>query len=67
MKSTWVSCLLRAMRRDPLLKTIPVSCDTYYASVAREAVASGADMINDVSGGTLDAGMMDEARHGPAS
>ena len=31
-----------------------ISIDTYRASVAKEALANGADMINDVSGGMLD-------------
>lgn len=34
-----------------------LSIDTFYASVAERAVAKGADMINDVSGGQLDAAM----------
>lgn len=40
--------------------TIPVSVDTFRADVAREAVTGlGADIINDISGGQLDAGMLD--------
>ena len=35
-----------------------VSVDTWRASVARAAVQNGADMINDVSGGTFDSGMI---------
>ena len=31
-----------------------ISVDTFYASVAREAVAAGAGIVNDVSAGTLD-------------
>ncbi len=39
---------------------IPISVDTFRASVAREAVAGlGADIVNDVSGGMLDASMFD--------
>lgn len=34
-----------------------ISVDTFRAEIAREAVASGADIINDVSGGTLDDNM----------
>ena len=34
-----------------------ISVDTFRADVARQAVAQGAAMINDVSGGTLDEGM----------
>ena len=35
-----------------------LSIDTYRASVARTAVEAGADMINDISGGTFDPGMI---------
>ncbi|WP_025298700.1 dihydropteroate synthase [Niabella soli] len=34
-----------------------ISVDTFYASVAKEAVAAGAAMVNDISAGTLDATM----------
>ncbi|SMB94512.1 Dihydropteroate synthase [Hymenobacter roseosalivarius DSM 11622] len=34
-----------------------LSVDTFRADVAAEAIAIGTDIINDVSGGTLDAGM----------
>jgi dihydropteroate synthase len=36
-----------------------VSVDTYKASVARSAVEAGAEIVNDVSGGTWDVGMLD--------
>ncbi len=36
-----------------------ISVDTYRSSVAREAVKAGADMINDISGGTFDETMFD--------
>ena len=39
--------------RDALPGMI-LSADTFRSSVAREAVAAGADIINDISGGTLD-------------
>jgi len=32
----------------------PISIDTFYASVARAAVAAGASIVNDVSAGTID-------------
>jgi dihydropteroate synthase len=35
-----------------------LSIDTFRASVAAEAVAAGADLINDIGGGTLDAEML---------
>ncbi|PHH72643.1 hypothetical protein CDD82_5870 [Ophiocordyceps australis] len=38
-----------------------ISIDTYRASVAERAVASGADVINDVSAGQLDADMLSTA------
>ena len=36
-----------------------ISVDTFRASVARRCVEAGADMINDISGGTLDPDMAD--------
>lgn len=44
------------MRLEPVLKavkdkiSVPISVDTYYPYVAEKALASGADIINDVSG-----------------
>lgn len=35
-----------------------ISIDTFYASVARAAVAAGASIINDISGGNFDAEML---------
>lgn len=35
-----------------------ISVDTYYARVAKEAVAAGACMVNDVSAGCLDANLL---------
>lgn len=35
-----------------------ISADTFRAAVAAEAVAAGADLINDIGGGTLDADML---------
>ena len=37
--------------------SIPLSIDTYKAAVARAAVASGADMVNDISSLSFDEGM----------
>lgn len=37
---------------------IPISVDTWRASVAQEAVRQGAAMINDISGGTFDEAMI---------
>ncbi len=36
-----------------------VSIDTYYASVAKEAVNAGASIVNDISGGVFDEEMID--------
>lgn len=36
-----------------------ISIDTYYARVAREAVQAGADLVNDISAGTLDPDLLD--------
>ncbi len=49
-----------ALREDSQLVHMPVSIDTFHASVARAAVSAGADMVNDVSGGALDAHMLPE-------
>lgn len=38
-------------------RDIPVSVDTFRASVAKTAISEGADIINDISGGTLDPDM----------
>jgi dihydropteroate synthase len=32
----------------------PISIDTYKANIAKEAILNGADIINDISGGTFD-------------
>lgn len=39
------------------ISDIPISVDTYKASVAHEALRAGADIINDISGLTFDDGM----------
>lgn len=52
-------------RVQPVLKNIRtcfpdavISIDTYHSQVAREAVAMGADIINDISAGSLDQDMI---------
>ena len=40
------------------LRGVPLSIDTTKAEVARAAVAAGATIVNDVSGGLFDAGMV---------
>lgn len=36
-----------------------ISIDTYYSKVAKEAIAAGADIINDISAGSIDENMID--------
>lgn len=38
---------------------VPISIDTYKASVAREAIRAGAEIVNDISGCTFDPEMLD--------
>lgn len=38
--------------------SVPISVDTTRASVAKAAVEAGADMVNDISGGTFDSFML---------
>jgi dihydropteroate synthase len=47
---------LAALRRE--FPEAFISVDTFRAGVAAEAVAAGADLINDIGGGTLDAEML---------
>ncbi|MCL2624009.1 MAG: dihydropteroate synthase [Planctomycetaceae bacterium] len=37
---------------------VPVSIDTYRAAVARECLAAGAEIVNDISAATFDEGML---------
>lgn len=46
------------IRSLPEARDVAVSIDTYRASVAEQAIASGADIINDVSAGMLDPDML---------
>lgn len=46
---------VRAVRK--VSRDVPVSVDTFRACVAEAALAEGADIINDISGGTLDPAM----------
>lgn len=39
--------------------SIPISIDTWKSSVARSALQAGAEIVNDVSGGTFDPGMLE--------
>lgn len=65
-KSTLVSATEEAERVIPIIenviKNFPesiISIDTFYASVAKEAVAAGASIVNDISAGNLDAKMLE--------
>ena len=40
-----------------------ISIDTYYATVAAAAVAAGAGIVNDISGGSMDADMVPTVAH----
>ncbi|WVW82121.1 dihydropteroate synthase [Kwoniella bestiolae CBS 10118] len=56
--------LIKAIRTssNPKLREVPISIDTYRASVAKLAVEAGASMINDVRGGT-EPGMLEVMAH----
>ncbi len=45
---------IQAIRKHPEIQHIPISIDTTKANVARSAIAAGADIVNDVSGGQFD-------------
>lgn len=47
--------IIRNMAKD---SKVAISVDTFYSEVARAAVEAGADIINDVSAGTLDPEML---------
>ncbi|ORX86393.1 Dihydropteroate synthase [Basidiobolus meristosporus CBS 931.73] len=49
--------VIKALREKGV--TAPISVDTYRAEVAERAVEAGADLINDVSGGSLDPKMFE--------
>jgi dihydropteroate synthase len=51
--------VIAAIRQHPAIGQIPISIDTTKSSVARSAVAAGADLINDVSGGVADPQMFE--------
>jgi dihydropteroate synthase len=46
--------VIEAIRQHPDIQSIPISIDTTKAAVARSAIAAGADLVNDVSGGQFD-------------
>jgi len=51
--------VIRAIRNaGPIGENVVLSIDTRHAAVARAAVEAGADIVNDVSGGTFDPEML---------
>jgi len=46
--------VIKSLSEDPATANVPISIDTFFGDVAEAAVAAGATMINDVSGGLLD-------------
>lgn len=47
---------------EKMVSTFPdivISIDTYYSKVAEQAIESGASIVNDISGGTMDKKMFD--------
>ncbi|KAK9450141.1 Dihydropteroate synthase-like protein [Limtongia smithiae] len=49
---------IKLLRSLPEFDETIISIDTFYASVAKAAIEAGADIINDVSAGDLDADML---------
>ena len=50
------------MREEAALQQTCISIDTFDAEVASQAVAAGAHMVNDVSGGLMDPHMHAQVR-----
>ena len=48
--------VIKQLRQE---SSIPISIDTTKATVAKEAIAAGADIVNDISGATFDDGMLE--------
>ena len=53
--------VVEAIRADESLNQAVISVDTTRATVARAAVEAGADIINDISGGTYEPGILKAA------
>ncbi len=51
--------LVRALRQRDELSNVAISVDTTKSKVARAALEAGADIINDISGATFDARMLE--------
>jgi len=50
--------VVRAIREMPEAEDVAISIDTFYAEVAKHTIQAGADIINDISSGVLDAEML---------
>lgn len=50
--------VIKMIRRHPKAKDLIISVDTYRAAVAEATMLAGADIVNDVAAGTLDAQML---------
>jgi dihydropteroate synthase len=50
--------IVQALRQNTEFSHVPISVDTTRAKVAEAAIAVGADLINDISGGTFDTEML---------
>jgi dihydropteroate synthase len=48
--------VIKAIRKES--STVAISVDTFYSKVAQEAVANGANIINDITAGTFDSDMI---------
>lgn len=59
-EATRVVSIIKAIRQAGI--TIPISVDTFRASVAEAALSVGADIINDVSGGERDPAILKVAK-----
>ena len=53
--------VIKLIRSLPEARNIAISVDTFYARVAKAAIDAGADIINDISGGSLDPEMFSTA------
>jgi dihydropteroate synthase len=52
-----LKAVLEALRKE--FPSLPISIDTYRATIAEKSAHLGADIINDISGGTLDGKMFE--------
>jgi 2-amino-4-hydroxy-6-hydroxymethyldihydropteridine diphosphokinase / dihydropteroate synthase len=52
---------IAAVRSLPEATSIAISIDTFYAEVAAAAIKAGADIINDITAGTMDPNMLSTA------